>query len=71
MRRIARSLPFVAASLLLVGGAACSKAAEKVSEKVTEKAIEDATGGEGNVDIGADGGIRIDTEDGSYVERAK
>lgn len=67
MRRIARSLPIVAASVLLVAGAGCGKASEKVSEKIAEQAIEDATGGKGNVDIDGDGGIRIDTEDGSYV----
>lgn len=42
----------------------CGKAAEKASEKMAEKALEDAGGG--NVDIGKDGSIKIETEDGTY-----
>ena len=43
----------------------CGKAAEKIAEKATEKAIESEAGGDANVDIGKDGQVKIETEDGS------
>lgn len=42
----------------------CGKAAEKAGEKMAEQALEDAGGG--NVDIGKDGQIKIETKDGTY-----
>jgi hypothetical protein len=46
----------------------CGKAADKVSEKAAEKAAEKALegAGGGNVDIGKDGQIKIETKDGTY-----
>lgn len=44
--------------------AGCGKASEKLAEKAAERALEDAGGG--NVDIGKDGSIKIETEDGVY-----
>lgn len=64
--RLAISVLALTLGVSTVGcGKAAEKFAEKATEKVTEKAIEAESGGDANVDIGKDGKVQIDTEDGS------
>ena len=61
-----RKIAAVSVALSMVFVAGCGKAAEKVAEKATEEAIENEVGGDADVDLNPDGGMKIETEDGSY-----
>lgn len=65
-RSTTRTVASFAVAAALVATAGCGKAAEKVAEKATEEAIENQVGGNADVDLNADGGVRIETEEGTY-----
>lgn len=58
-----RTGSFIAAGIVAAGLlAGCSSASEKAAEKL----IEAGAGGDVNVDLGGDGGMSFDSEDGSF-----
>jgi hypothetical protein len=63
-----RTLRPVSLALLSLALAGCGSS---VAEVAVEKAIEQETGGEADVDLDLDGGMRIETEDGVVVIGAK
>lgn len=69
--RPARTLASVSIAVSLLAAAGCGKAAEKVAEKATEEAIENQTGGQVDLDVDGEGGVSIETEDGSISSSAK
>jgi hypothetical protein len=65
-RSTTRSVASLAVAVALVASAGCGKAAEKVAERATEEAIENQVGGNVDLDVDGDGGVRIETEEGTY-----
>lgn len=64
-RRTARTLGLLAATTLLLAGAACS--ADDVADQVAERAIENAAGEGADVDFDADTGeFKVETDAGTF-----
>lgn len=66
MRSTPRTLVVLTLAFALMGTVGCSKVAEKAATEATEEIIEEQTGGKASVDVGSDGQVAIETEDGTF-----